>query len=165
MKNIFQVFILFAFSTILTMAQAETFKETFIEFQKFKSKISVGTTYPRYIEELANIEYATRSYEMNADDRNQENVLKFKAALRSYKLAGDAWGLYLNAKRNGVPESFSKVSNNYCSAVAYYSIGQIDNFDECISAVWKYAEKLVDSTQEVKAIRENKTSKEKSKSN
>lgn len=121
-----------------------------IEFKKFEAITKAGVSYRKYIEALATIQYATEAYAEEADELNAENKLKFKDALKKYKLAGDGWEVYLASKKHGVPEMFKDYSKGYCPATNFYSIGGQDNFHECISEMWINASVLLVGAKEVK---------------
>lgn len=97
-KKFFKVsvwaFFAFTFLLIPPSVNAQTFKETIIEFKKFEAKTNVGINFNGYFEALASIEYATGAFVAAANEENAENKKKFESALLKYKTAGFAWKLH-----------------------------------------------------------------------
>jgi hypothetical protein len=145
------IFLLLASLVLLTPpAFSQSFKETMIEFKKFEAKTRSGVNRSRYIEALASIEYAVDAYKSEADDLNNENKLKFQQALDKYKSAANAWEIYNTGRLHKVPESFYKYSKTYCPKTVYLISVGYDNFDECISEIWKDASEILNTAKEVK---------------
>ena len=133
--------------------QAQTFKETFIEFKKFEAKTRSGITLNKYTDALASVDYATDAYRSEADDLNSENKVRFQKALDKYKSAANAWALYNAAKSGNVPEAFATYAPDYCPKTQYSFSGSssfgTDNFDSCISEIWKDATEIIGTAKEV----------------
>lgn len=129
---------------LCTSAYAQSAGETALAFRKFESRLRAGTSYERYVEALGDLEFAASEYEADkGSDKGKSEV--FNRALGKYKVAGNAWQVYMAAVRgNYVTDSAYKISTTYCPGVPIHKdIG----IGACLRQNWTEATDLLKSIQ------------------